>query len=161
MLLNRLRIGNSYDIHQLVVNRPLILGGVLIPFDKGLLGHSDGDALIHTVMDSLLSAAGLADIGLLFPPSDSQWKNANSMDLLGIVNELLIGRNATIINIDSTIIAEQPKLSPYYQQMKESIAKGLNLDIAQVGIKSRTNEKLDAVGEGKAIAVYSTVLIYL
>lgn len=161
MDITRLRIGNGYDLHQLVSGRELILGGITIPHSLGLAGHSDADALVHAIIDALLGAANLGDIGQLFPPSDAQWKNINSMILLKKVKNLLTEHNITIINIDSTIIAEKPKMSPHYQKMKESISSCLEIGIDRVGVKSTTNEGQDSVGEGKAIAVYSTALIYL
>mgnify|MGYP005850320011 CR=1 FL=1 len=154
-----IRIGNGYDIHQLAPNRALILGGVTIPHERGLLGHSDADALTHAIMDALLGALSLGDIGHYFPPSDPQWKNADSIVLLQQVHELVRSRGWQIGNLDSVIIAERPKLKPHIPAMRDCLAQALNLDPDQVGIKATTNEKLDATGREEGIAVHSVVLL--
>ncbi len=154
-----IRIGNGYDIHQLAPNRALILGGVTIPHERGLLGHSDADALTHAIMDALLGALSLGDIGHYFPPSDPQWKNADSIVLLQQVHELVRSRGWQIGNLDSVIIAERPKLKPHIPAMRNRLAQALNLDPDQVGIKATTNEKLDATGREEGIAVHSVVLL--
>ncbi len=154
-----IRIGNGYDIHQLAPNRALILGGVTIPHERGLLGHSDADALTHAIMDALLGALSLGDIGHYFPPSDPQWKNADSIVLLQQVHELVRSRGWQIGNLDSVIIAERPKLKPHIPAMRDRLAQVLNLDPDQVGIKATTNEKLDATGREEGIAVHSVVLL--
>jgi 2-C-methyl-D-erythritol 2,4-cyclodiphosphate synthase len=154
-----LRIGQGYDIHQLVSDRALILGGVTIPHSKGLLGHSDADVLTHAIMDAMLGALSLGDIGHFFPPTDSQWKGANSLELLKQVNQLVSDHGWQINNIDSSIIAEQPKLKPYILDMRQSLADALDLNVELVSVKARTNEKQDAIGNQLAIAVHAVVLL--
>ena len=154
-----IRIGNGYDIHQLVENRPLILGGINIPHRLGLLGHSDADVLTHAIMDALLGALALGDIGHYFPPSDPQWEGADSMMLLQEVLKIMQSQGWQIGNIDSTIIAEQPKLKPYLKSMRSALANTLGVAINQVSIKATTNEKLDGVGQEKGICAYAVVLI--
>lgn len=154
-----LRIGQGYDIHQLVSDRPLIIGGITIPHSKGLLGHSDADVLTHAIMDAMLGALALGDIGHFFPPTDPQWKDANSLILLNQVNRLVSDRHWQINNIDSSIIAEQPKLKPYILDIRQSLADALNLNVDQVSVKARTNEKQDAIGNQLAIAVHAVVLL--
>ena len=154
-----IRIGNGYDIHQLVEDRPLILGGVNIPHTLGLLGHSDADVLTHAIMDALLGALGLGDIGHYFPPSEPKWKGANSMVLLQQVSEIIQSQGWKIGNIDSTIIAEQPKLKPHLKPMRSAIAKTLGIEIDQVSIKATTNEKLGPVGREEGICAYAVVLL--
>ena len=154
-----IRVGNGYDIHQLVEDRPLILGGVNIPHTLGLLGHSDADVLTHAIMDALLGALGLGDIGHYFPPSEPKWKGANSMVLLQQVSEIIQSQGWKIGNIDSTIIAEQPKLKPHLKPMRSAIAKTLGIEIDQVSIKATTNEKLGPVGREEGICAYAVVLL--
>ena len=154
-----IRIGNGYDIHRLVAGRPLILGGVNIPHELGLLGHSDADVLTHAMMDAMLGALSLGDIGHYFPPSDPQWAGADSLKLLEKVHQLVQEKGWQIGNIDSVIVAERPKLKPHLPMMRDRLAQVLNLDPEQVGIKATTNEKLDAVGEEAGIAAYSVVLL--
>ncbi|WP_107671056.1 2-C-methyl-D-erythritol 2,4-cyclodiphosphate synthase [Cyanothece sp. BG0011] len=154
-----IRIGNGYDIHRLVPDRPLILGGVKIPHSLGLLGHSDADALTHAIMDAMLGALSLGDIGHYFPPSDPKWSGADSLLLLQQVDELIQARGWQVGNIDSVIIAEQPKMKPHLQAMQEKLAHTLQIDIDQVGIKATTNEKLGPVGRQEGIAVYAVVLL--
>jgi 2-C-methyl-D-erythritol 2,4-cyclodiphosphate synthase len=154
-----LRIGQGYDIHQLVSDRALILGGVTIPHSKGLLGHSDADVLTHAIMDAMLGALALGDIGHFFPPTDLQWKGANSLELLKQVNRLVSDRGWQINNIDSSIIAEQPKLKPYILNMRQSLADTIDLNVELVSVKARTNEKQDAIGNQLAIAVHAVVLL--
>jgi 2-C-methyl-D-erythritol 2,4-cyclodiphosphate synthase len=154
-----LRIGNGYDIHQLVSERPLILGGVTIPHHLGLLGHSDADALTHAIIDAMLGALSLGDIGHYFPPTDPQWKGIDSLKLLEQVNQLIQSRGWRISNLDSVIVAERPKIKPHISSMKRRLAETLHLDPEQVGIKATTNEKLDAVGREEGIAVYAVVLL--
>jgi 2-C-methyl-D-erythritol 2,4-cyclodiphosphate synthase len=154
-----MRIGNGYDIHRLTVGRPLILGGITIPFDKGLLGHSDGDALTHAIIDALLGAAGLGDIGRHFPPGDAEYKDANSIDLLKQTLLLLRDANRSIVNVDSIIICEAPKLSPYISLMTENLAIALALKGSAVNVKAKTNEGLAELGAGEAIAAHAVVLI--
>jgi len=154
-----IRIGQGYDIHRLVSDRPLVLGGVLIPYDRGLLGHSDADVVTHAIMDALLGALALGDIGHYFPPSDPQWHNANSMVLLKVVHQMVSAQSWQIVNIDTSIIAEQPKLKPHLLAIRESLSTALNLPVERVSVKARTNEGLDAVGRGEAIATHALVLL--
>lgn len=154
-----MRIGHGYDVHKLVPNRALVLGGVNIKSDLGLLGHSDADVLIHAVMDSLLGAAALGDIGKHFPDNDCTYKNANSMELLSTVVSMLKERNYKIQNIDSTIIAQVPKLSPYIMFMRKNISDCCNIDINQVNVKATTEEKLGFTGRCEGIAAHSVCII--
>lgn len=153
------RIGIGYDIHRLVEGRELIIGGVKITHEKGLLGHSDADVLIHAIIDALLGALALDDIGTLFPDTDSAYKNADSMLLLKNVYEKVMREGYKINNIDSNIIAQTPKMMPYIPKMKEVIAKELQINIADISIKAKTKEKLDAVGEQKAIEANAVVML--
>ena len=154
-----IRIGNGYDIHKLVPDRPLILGGVEIPHSMGLLGHSDADALTHAIMDALLGALGMGDIGHYFPPSDPKWKGSNSMLLMKQVLELIESQGWKVGNIDSTVVAERPKLKPYLKQMRTAIAKTLNIETEQISIKATTNEKLGPVGREEGICAYAVALL--
>lgn len=154
-----MRIGQGYDIHKTVKGRPLILGGVEIPWDKGLLGHSDADVLTHSIIDSIFGALGEGDIGTHFPDSDDEYKGINSLVLLKKAVQILKDRGYKIINIDNTLIAEKPKLSPFVSQMKQTLAPVLNIEEDSIGIKCKTNEGLEDIGKGKAIAAYSVVLI--
>ena len=154
-----IRIGNGYDIHRLVEGRPLILGGLQIPHSLGLLGHSDADVLTHAIMDAMLGALSLGDIGHYFPPSDPQWAGANSLLLLSEVNQLVRSQGWQIGNIDSVIVAEQPKLKPHLKTMGERLATTLGINAEQIGIKATTNEKLGPVGREEGIAVYAVILL--
>lgn len=154
-----MRIGQGYDIHRLVEGRPLVLGGVEIAHDKGLLGHSDGDALLHAITDALLGAAALGDIGVHFPPSEQAYAGANSMKLLRKVGELLKKNGFQILNIDSTIICEGPKLSPFYKTMRENIAEALGVSVDQTSVKAKTMEGLGEIGRKEAIAAQAIALI--
>jgi len=154
-----LRIGNGYDIHQLVSERPLILGGVQIPHHLGLLGHSDADVLTHAIMDAMLGALSLGDIGHYFPPTDPQWKGADSLKLLAQVNELIQSTGWQVGNLDSVIVAERPKIKPHISAMRQRLAETLQIDPERIGIKATTNEKLDAVGQEAGIAVYAVALL--
>jgi 2-C-methyl-D-erythritol 2,4-cyclodiphosphate synthase len=153
------RTGTGYDIHPLVAGRRLILGGVEIEFEKGLLGHSDSDALTHAVCDALLGAAAMGDIGRHFPDSDPQWKGASSLDLLSRVVELIAERGFRVANIDATVVAERPRLAPFIEEMRSNLAAVLEIDMEQVSVKAKTNEGLDAVGRGEAIAAHAVALI--
>lgn len=146
-----LRIGYGEDIHRLVPDRKLILGGVEIPFDQGLLGHSDADCLLHAIADALLGACALGDIGDHFPVDDPQWENADSKKILSESYSLVKKKGYQIANLDASVLTEKPRLSPYRLAMRESIARVLELDLNQVSVKLMTNEGLDAIGEGKAI----------
>ncbi|MFM8293568.1 MAG: 2-C-methyl-D-erythritol 2,4-cyclodiphosphate synthase [Microcystaceae cyanobacterium] len=154
-----IRIGNGYDIHRLVEGRSLILGGVTIPHHLGLLGHSDADVLTHAIMDALLGALSLGDIGHYFPPTDPQWAGADSLVLLKQVYGLVTDKGWAIGNLDNVIVAEQPKLKPHLETMKKTLAQVLNLDPDQIGIKATTNEKLGPVGREEGIAAYSVALL--
>ena len=146
-----LRIGYGEDIHRLVPNRKLILGGVEIPFNQGLLGHSDADCLLHAIADALLGACALGDIGDHFPVDDPQWEKADSKKILSESYSLVKKKGYQITNLDASVLAEKPRLSPYRLAMRESIARVLELDLNQVSVKLMTNEGLDAIGKGKAI----------
>jgi 2-C-methyl-D-erythritol 2,4-cyclodiphosphate synthase len=150
-----MRVGLGYDVHALVENRKLILGGVHIPFEKGLLGHSDADVLIHAIMDSLLGAAALGDIGRHFPDTDERYKGASSIELLKYVGKLLNEKGYIINNIDSTIIAQKPKLSPFIPSMIDNIAEALNISIEDLNIKATTEEGLGFTGKGEGISSHS------
>ncbi|GAB4377287.1 MAG: 2-C-methyl-D-erythritol 2,4-cyclodiphosphate synthase [Elainellaceae cyanobacterium] len=154
-----IRIGNGYDIHQLVADRPLILGGVQISHELGLLGHSDADVLTHAVMDAMLGALSLGDIGHYFPPSDPQWAGADSLKLLAEVNGLIQAKGWKIGNLDSVIVAERPKLKPHLQAMRDRLATVLEIASDQVSIKATTNEKLGPVGREEGIAAYAVALL--
>ncbi|MEM6867834.1 MAG: 2-C-methyl-D-erythritol 2,4-cyclodiphosphate synthase [Cyanobacteria bacterium P01_C01_bin.121] len=154
-----IRIGNGYDIHRLQVGRKLILGGVDIPHTQGLLGHSDADALTHAIIDAMLGALSLGDIGLHFPPSDPKWAGADSQVLLTQVNQLISDRGWHIGNIDSVVIAEQPKLKPHIQAMRDRLAATLSLEPEQIGIKATTHEKLGPLGKEEGIAAYAVALL--
>jgi 2-C-methyl-D-erythritol 2,4-cyclodiphosphate synthase len=154
-----IRIGNGYDIHRLVPERPLILGGVKIEHSLGLLGHSDADVLTHAIMDAMLGALSLGDIGHYFPPTDPQWEGADSLKLLEQVDRLIQDKGWQISNIDSVIVAERPKLKPHIPDMRDRLSSILNLQPDQVGIKATTNEKLDATGREEGIAAYAVVLL--
>jgi 2-C-methyl-D-erythritol 2,4-cyclodiphosphate synthase len=153
------RIGNGYDIHRLVSDRPLILGGVHIPHHLGLLGHSDADALTHAIIDAMLGALSLGDIGHYFPPSDPQWAGADSLVLLAQVHQLICQQGWQIGNIDSVVVAERPKLKPHIPQMRDKLATVLALQPNQIGIKATTNEKLGPTGREEGICAYAVVLL--
>lgn len=154
------RIGIGNDIHRLVEGRRLILGGVEIPFDKGLLGHSDGDSLSHAITDALLGAAALGDIGTHFSDKDPRWAGADSMVFLRHVCGLLTQRGFQIANLDATILAERPKMMPHIPAMKARLAEVMAIDQSQLNIKAKTNEGLDATGRGEAIAAQAVALIF-
>jgi len=154
-----MRIGMGYDVHRLVEGRQLIIGGVNIPYEKGLLGHSDADVLIHAIMDALLGAAALGDIGKHFPDTDERYRGIFSLSLLEHVYKLLKDRNYRIVNIDATIIAQRPKMLPHIPAMRERIASALELDEDRVSIKATTTEGLGFTGRGEGIAAQAAVLI--
>ena len=154
-----MRIGHGYDVHRLVFDRKLILGGVNIEYDKGLLGHSDADVLTHAIADSLLGAAALGDIGKLFPDNDPKFKNADSLILLSQVCDLLYKNGYKIINIDSTIIAQNPKLRPYIENMRVNLANACSIDLDRISVKATTEEKLGFTGSGEGISVQAVCLI--
>ena len=157
----KLRIGNGYDIHRLKTGRDLIIGGMQLqhPCNLGLDGHSDADVLTHSIMDALLGALSLGDIGKYFPPSDEKWKNANSLSLLSRVIEIIRDKGWDVNNIDSVIVAERPKIMPYVDLMKENISSILKIDKSLIGIKATTNEKLGPEGREEGISCYSVVLL--
>jgi len=154
------RIGNGYDIHRLAKDRKLILGGVEVPFEKGLLGHSDADALTHAIMDALLGALSLGDIGQHFPPNKPEFKDISSLELLKRVYEMIKKENYAVVNIDSVIQAENPKLMDYIPAMKSRVAEVLEIQENQISIKATTMEGLGAIGEGRAIDSSAVVLLY-
>ena len=153
------KIGLGYDIHKLVEDRDLIIGGVKITHEKGLLGHSDADVLVHAIIDALLGATGLADIGTLFPDTDAKYKDADSIILLKHVYELIKSKGYKINNIDSNIIAQAPKMMPYIPKMKEVLCRILEIETDRLSIKAKTNEKMDAVGQELAIEAQAVVLM--
>lgn len=154
-----MRIGHGYDVHRLVEGRKLILGGVLIPWEKGLLGHSDADALTHAVMDALLGAAALGDIGILFPDRDPAYQDADSIGLLRRVSGLLREREYRIVNLDGTILAQAPKLAPFIPQMRERLALACSVDLSCVSVKATTEEGLGFTGSCEGIAAHAVCLI--
>ena len=147
-----MRVGLGYDVHKLVEGRDLILGGVYIPYEKGLLGHSDADVLVHAIMDALLGAAALGDIGKHFPDTDPAYKGISSLELLAHVGTLLDEHLYVIENIDATIVAQRPKMAPYIQTMRENIAQVLHIEVDQVGVKATTEEGLGFTGTGEGIS---------
>ena len=153
------RVGQGYDIHRLVEGRPLILGGVTIDYEKGLLGHSDADALLHAITDALLGAAGLGDIGRHFPDTDPAYKDADSRVLLSEAVGLVVKAGWAIVNVDATVIAQAPKLAPHMPLIRESVAKAIGIDLHRVNIKAKTNEGCDAVGQKEAIEVHAIALL--
>ena len=157
--MTNLRIGHGYDVHRLVEDRKLILGGVEIPFEKGLLGHSDADVLTHAVMDALSGAARLGDIGKLFPDTDPQYAGISSLKLLAEVGKLLREKRYSVVNIDATLLAQRPKVAPYKQQMAENIAAALGIDAEQVNVKATTEEGLGFTGDGSGMAAHAVVLL--
>ena len=156
---HKMRIGHGYDVHRLVEGRKLILGGVEVPFEKGLLGHSDADVLAHAVMDAVLGAAALGDIGHLFPDTDDRWKGADSLKLLEEVVRVLADQGYQIENIDATLLAQRPKLAPYIDEMRGNIADACRVDIAQVSVKATTEEGLGFTGTGAGMAAHAVALI--
>ncbi|MBY0149369.1 2-C-methyl-D-erythritol 2,4-cyclodiphosphate synthase [Neobacillus niacini] len=153
------RIGQGFDVHQLTEGRPLIIGGITIPYEKGLLGHSDADVLLHTVADACLGAIGEGDIGKHFPDTDPAFKDADSAKLMEHVWQLVKDKGYELVNADCTIIAQKPKMAPYIQQMRERIAELLNADPEQINVKATTTEKLGFTGRGEGIASQVVVLL--
>ncbi len=154
------RIGHGYDLHKLVLNRPFILCGEKIPFEKGLLGHSDADVATHSLIDSLLGAAGMRDIGYHFPDTDDQYKNISSLILLEKVKAMLEKKNFSISNIDLTIVLQQPKISPFNEKMRQNLAKTLSLNPNQINIKATTEENVGITGSSSCVACFCSSLIY-
>jgi len=152
--MSNVRCGIGYDLHRLAEGRPLIIGGITVPFDKGPVGHSDGDVLAHAMCDALLGAGGLGDIGTHFPDTDPKWKNADSLKFLEYTQKLLDEKCMHIEYIDAVVILEKPKLGPHFPKMREALAKSLRVPAESVHLKAKTNEGVDAVGRGEAIAAY-------
>ena len=154
-----MRVGQGFDVHALVPGRKLIIGGVNIPCERGLLGHSDGDVLLHAICDALLGAAGLGDIGQHFPDTDGRYKGANSLELLREVGERLAGLRWSVVNVDATIIAQAPRMSPHVPGMVSNIAGALHVHNSQVNVKAKTTERLGFTGRGEGIAAEAVALI--
>lgn len=154
-----LRIGNGYDLHRLVGGRPLVLGGVTIPFEKGLHGHSDADAVCHAISDAILGAAGAGDIGRHFPDTDAAWTDANSVGMLAAAGEIIRASGCSIVNIDVVVIAQRPKIGPHVDAMRTNIARALAIAPEQVSVKGKTNEGVDSMGAGDSIAVHAVALL--
>ena len=157
--MTKLRVGHGYDVHRLVEGRALILGGVTVPFDRGLLGHSDADVLTHAVMDALLGAAALGDIGKLFPDSDAAYAGADSIALLERVTVLLREHGWQVGNVDATVVAQTPKLAPYVPDMRRRLAEAMGLDVDCVSVKATTEERLGFTGSGEGMAAHAVALI--
>ena len=157
--MTKLRVGHGYDVHRLVEGRALILGGVTVPFDRGLLGHSDADVLTHAVMDALLGAAALGDIGKLFPDSDAAYAGADSIALLERVTALLREHGWQVGNVDATVVAQTPKLAPYIPEMRRRLAEAMGLDVDCVSVKATTEERLGFTGSGEGMAAHAVALI--
>ena len=157
--MTKLRVGHGYDVHRLVEGRTLILGGVTVPFDRGLLGHSDADVLTHAVMDALLGAAALGDIGKLFPDSDAAYAGADSIALLERVTALLREHGWQMGNVDATVVAQTPKLAPYIPEMRRRLAEAMGLDVDCVSVKATTEERLGFTGSGEGMAAHAVALI--
>jgi 2-C-methyl-D-erythritol 2,4-cyclodiphosphate synthase len=155
-----IRIGNGFDVHALVSGRRLVLGGVTIPSDRGLDGHSDADVLLHAIVDAVLGALALGDIGAHFPDTDPRWKDADGRILLRHVGGLAAGRGFAVENLDTTVIAQAPKLAPHVPQMRANIAADLACNVAQVSVKATTTERLGFAGRGEGIAALATVLLF-
>src|ERR1700758_1727484 len=150
--MSKVRCGIGYDLHRLAGGRPLVVGGITLPFDKGPVGHSDGDVLAHALCDALLGAAGLGDIGTHFPDTDPKWKDVHSLRFLEHVRSLLEERRLRIMNLDAIVITERPKLGPHFSAMREALAQALGIEASRINLKAKTNEGVGAVGRGEAIA---------
>lgn len=157
--MSKIRIGHGYDVHRLAKERDLIIGGVKIKYEYGLLGHSDADVLCHAISDAILGALALGDIGKHFPDTDDNYKNADSLMLLKKVNELILNKNYRVSNIDSTVVAQKPKMSVYIDLMRENIAKAVGIDVEDVSVKATTEEKLGFTGQELGIAAHAVVLL--
>ena len=155
------QVGIGYDIHRRAAGRPLALGGVTIPGDWGLEGHSDADVLSHAVGDALLGAVSLGDLGRHFPPDDPRWKDSSSIELLGLIRALLAGRGATVVNVDVTVVAEEPKLAPLREAMCRNVAQALRIGAEKVSVKATTNEALGALGRREGVAALAVVMVEL
>ncbi len=154
-----MRIGHGYDVHRLVNGRKLILGGVEVPYQLGLLGHSDADVLTHAIMDALLGGAGLGDIGVCFPDSDPAYKGISSLLLLERVTEMLRNEGFTVGNVDATVLAQQPKLAPYISEMKKALARAMGVNVQRVNVKATTEEGMGFTGGGEGMAAHAVVLL--
>lgn len=154
-----IRVGIGYDVHRLVAERRLVLGGIEVPSEKGLLGWSDGDVLVHAIIDALLGAAALGDIGSHFPPNDPAYEGISSIELLSRVGDMVKSQGWRIGNIDATIVAESPRLSPFFEKMRDNIAEALALEKSCAGIKAKTNEGLGFIGQGEGIAAYAVASV--
>ena len=154
-----MRIGQGFDVHPLVPDRRLVIGGVEVPYERGLAGHSDADVLLHAVCDALIGAAGLGDIGTHFPDTDPRYRGIDSRKLLRHVAQLLADHGLQVVNVDSTIIAEAPKMAPHIGRMRENIAADLGIELALVNVKAKTAERLGALGRGEGIAAHAIVLV--
>ena len=154
-----MRIGLGYDVHRLVSGRPLVLGGVTVPFEKGLLGHSDADVICHAVGDALLGAAALGDLGTHFPDADPRWKDISSLRLLEKVDRLIRRKSFRIVNVDATLVAEEPKIAPHILEMRRRLAKALGISPEHVSVKATTTEGLGPVGTGQGMAAYAVAVI--
>lgn len=157
--MNNLRVGTGFDVHKFAEGRKLILGGIELEYELGLDGHSDADVLLHAIMDALLGAAGLPDIGQHFPPTDDEYKDADSGKLMQLVDKMLLERNWHIVNIDSVIMAQEPKMNPHIPRMKERIAELLEIELGQINIKATTTEKLGFTGRKEGIAAQAVCLL--
>lgn len=154
-----MRIGHGYDSHRFGAARPLILGGITIPSSSGLDGHSDADAIAHAIIDALLGAAGLGDVGAHFPPSDDRWKDADSMQLLGNVVEMLTGENYQVVNVDVTVVAESPRIGPHAAAIRTRLSEVVGIRSSHISVKGKSNEGMGWIGAGEGIAVYAVALI--
>ena len=154
-----MRIGVGYDLHRLEPGRPLVIGGVRIPHEMGLIGHSDADVLCHAITDAILGACAQGDIGRHFPDTDPKWKDADSIDLLTRAVEIVRQAGFTVSNVDAVVIAEQPKIFPYIERMRQTLAAAMGIDVSAVSVKGKTNEKVGALGRNEAIAVHAVALI--
>jgi 2-C-methyl-D-erythritol 2,4-cyclodiphosphate synthase len=154
-----MRVGHGFDAHRLVEDRPLILGGTRVPYERGALGHSDGDVLAHALADAILGAAALADLGSRFPDSDPRWEGADSMELLAQCADAVREAGFGIVNVDATIVVERPKLAPFIDEMREKIAACLEIPAVAVGLKAKTSEGMGYTGDGTGLAVYAVALL--
>ena len=154
-----MKIGSGYDIHRLIEGRKLILGGVEIPYIKGLIGHSDADVILHSLADAMLGGLALGDIGVHFPNTDSAYKDSRSIDLLKKVNDMITEKGYIVNNADITVVAEDPKISPFVEKMRKNISDALKIDISSVSVKATTNEGVGSMGRGEAIASYAVVTL--
>ena len=153
------RVGLGYDVHRLVKGRKLVLGGVEIPFEKGLLGFSDADVLCHAIGDALLGSLNLGDLGKHFPDTDEKYKDISSLKILSLINEMIKNQNVKIVNIDSTIVAQEPKLSPYINEMRKNISEALGTELGKISVKATTTEGLGFTGKGEGMAAICVVLV--